>query len=1290
MKRMCPSCGSETDVIGPGEEAVCTVCFHAWVVPADKAGGAGEATRVLSADAGWDDEIAEIALELDADDIEILTEEDFISEPATQALDVSAFGDFDDFPLDDPADAVLDVDDPTGDLPEATRAMMASGSGFDEEEASRTFAPPASPSSGGSRPVRETPSRGSAAASAGPADDDTGAASYLFKRRRRELSEHDVAVIGTYQRRSVDIKQSDDVVWKPSPGAAESRPVTNAGGRQPIQDDPFGDTFGSTEVIKNQRPAAQGTGGDHRPNSTVAWGAEPESEVPSRGGVDFGAASGRTASFGDTGAFRGAEDPFAGFGSAPLENDPFAQNPFAQKPAGTGSTGNFGAENPFDAPDFSTGSRPGVSGGAATGLEPLDFSDLGEDAPAPMQPNGGSAPAGAGGRAGKGGGFLDGLGSRPVTGSGARTGGAPPAAARDDAFDLDVGGGPDEATLVGTPAGAEPAKKRPGRRRRANAGRAGKPSSAGRKVALVLLLLVLAAGIGLGQTDYGYFGVNALLGSEGSGERPVATQVRPARRPEATEKAVIAPLSGDTPQDYAARIIELDSKLTLAPTDVKLREELVRTLMRLQERYPAVYESKPTYDALLHKMLTPDQLSGDKRLLISKLLAEKKTEDAANALEAYVAQKTTNPDDLYLMARVAAAQGERDRAVSYYRRALETDPTYQPALYDLGMIQLEASEFPDAKQLFTKLLEVSPNHSGAKLAMARISLFERDFEAANRYADEALALSKQADNRDATFDAWMVKANVADAEQKPDEKRQALERALEIQPSNETATLKLAALLTQTGLHQDALRRLKECQKAGCASAEFYRALVQAYRDGGQAEDAKSQLNEALRAQPNDTGLLMLQAADEVKEGHIKTAKAIYAQIIENDRTFADAYTELAALELAESRHAEAVEVLRQGVEAVDQKLPLLEKLAEVQMTVGATLKAKETMAEILKLDPNNTDAKLRFARLLKGLGFADESARFYQDLNTTGALNGSDMLDYIEVLFRQKEYERALDSVKLVLSSDPLNLRANVLQGAIHSAMGEYKDADEDLRKALKVDSTSAEAYYYLGLNELAQGRTAPAVEYLSKASSLAPNNLDMRHQLGRAFSEVGGVGNLRRALSEYSFIINEYEKFTTPVEKKQINPEIYLLRGQLYFDNGQFREALADFKQAMLLDPVRQDLIIEFAKTLQTMGKQDEAKTYLEEVLSRDPKNPAAHFYLGVIEAKDGDKNSAEEHFKHAIAGGGANFPSAHRYLGFMYKDKGLTALACNAFREYLRVAPKTAYDREEIDRQIGRLCR
>ena len=556
--------------------------------------------------------------------------------------------------------------------------------------------------------------------------------------------------------------------------------------------------------------------------------------------------------------------------------------------------------------------------------------------------------------------------------------------------------------------------------------------------------------------------------------------------------------------------------------------------------------------------------------------------------------------------------------------------------------------------------------------------------------EEALAAAKNSQNDDEQFRAFWLKAMLAEAQQKMEDKSYALGRALELRPDDERTALELSGLLSQQGKHQEALIRLQQCQKAGGGSARFYESLVKVYEATNDPDTAKSQLNEALRKHPKDTGLLMLQAEGERQAEHYKTAKSIYANIIENEPAFNQAYLALATLQFQEGRQQESVETLSQGATVVEDKLPILEKKAEYQMKIGATLRAKETMGEILTIDPNNTDVKLRFATLLKSLGYADEAARYYRDLQIAGALDATTLLDYGEVLLKLKRYDDAFKHVEAVIGTDPLNLRANVLRGAVHTAKGEYKVADEDLRKALKVNSESADAFYYLGRNEMAQGRVTAAVEYLAKASSLAAGNNAMRADLARAYTEVGGIDNRRKALGQYSQIVNDYERYTSNLDRKRIDPDIYFRRGRLFYENGQHREALSDFKHAMILDPVREDAIIEFARTLNTMGKRTEAEAYLKEILARDPKNPSAHYEMGEIALKTSRRTEAEDHFKQAIAAGGANFPKAHRYLGFLYKEKGLTTLSCNSFKEYLRVAPKSAYDREEIARQTKRMCR
>lgn len=1077
-----------------------------------------------------------------------------------------------------------------------------------------------------------------------PTSADVG--THAFGRSQRGgLSGEEMDTLGSYTRSGTSVAFAEDVVWDEGEeqGAQPGSPVARDPSIDPLSQTGIaweaGDLGDSTTSLDTADPS------DTSPvsaGSTTNLSESPfDSQVADDGAYEVGHSQ----------AAKGAEDPFADLGTG---SDASYEDPFA------GSDVIASEDNPFE--DDSLEQAPPAPAGDGV-MEELDFSALGDEGPgedayvtSEAQGVGAADDSGAWEQAGA---ELD---------------------SEEALLELDVPSG-DKAPET---AGPGSRRRRRGRGRRAGRGGGDKQ----KKIAMAVVLAVVLIGVGLGQTNLGYFGLNAIMGDSEPDPTVIQTDLQDTQRDR--PKGAYTGMSSDAPTDYVKRIAELEVKLKAQPANAAVLQDLVRTLMRLQERHPSVYQGNPVYGQRLDDLLSPEQLRSDRRLLIRKLLVENKPEDAAKALEQFVAELTDDPDDLYLMARVARSQGDIPRAIANYRRAIEKEPKFEPALFDLGRIHMEAQEIPEARQIFANLLKVNPKHSEAKLSMAQIALYEKKYADAEGYVESALVAAKETKNDEAKFQSFWLKSQLAEAQGKTDERGYALERALEIRPTDEKTALALAEFLHRQDRAPEALKRLEACEKAGASSPAFYKALVESYKQSGQTDEAQQKLEEALGQHGEDTGLLMLQAADKTAAKHFKTAKAIYATIVEKDPAFIESYLGLADLLVQENRLTEAIDTLRTGAERADEKLPLLAKMTELQMQAGATLKAKETMGQILKLDPNNTDIKLRFATLLKELGFSEEAARYYEDLDVAGALQTEQTLDYAEVLNQLGRRDMAMRQVESVIATDPMNLRANVLRGAFHTTTGAYKKAAEDLRRALKVDKDSAQAHYHLGLNELAQDRRQEALEYLARASSLAPDNLGIRFDLARGFTAVGGSDNRRAALAQYGHITDIYERYTSPLDKKRIDPEVYLLRGRLFFDDGQYRKALADFKQAMVLDPVRQDLIIEFAKTLQTTGRRTEADAYLKEVLSRDARNPAAHYYLGESALKAGRNKSAEDHLKRAIASGGADFPAAHRHLGYIYKEKGLKALSCNGFKEYLRLAPRTAYDREEIARLVSQTCR
>ena len=312
------------------------------------------------------------------------------------------------------------------------------------------------------------------------------------------------------------------------------------------------------------------------------------------------------------------------------------------------------------------------------------------------------------------------------------------------------------------------------------------------------------------------------------------------------------------------------------------------------------------------------------------------------------------------------------------------------------------------------------------------------------------------------------------------------------------------------------------------------------------------------------------------------------------------------------------------------------------------------------------------------------------QGMYKAGGLDAEKELEYAQVLFDLNRLDAAMKHVEAVLERDPLNLHATTLRGAVHCGRGDHLKAEEDLGKALRLDGESSRAYYYLGVNELAQKRLPTAVEYLGRAVGLSPASADAHFKLAEALRLVGGMDNRRRALTEYTTIIENAAKKRGKDKARKVAVDVYLNRGQLYFENTQYREALLDFQYAMEVDPTRRDLVVEYAKTLQRMNKTSDARIYLEDILDRGERYPAARYQLAQIELKEGHKSAAEDHLEKVVAQGPSLFPEAHRDLGFLYKEKRLVDLSCGAFKRYLRFSARDAVDREEIARLIEGMCR
>lgn len=125
---------------------------------------------------------------------------------------------------------------------------------------------------------------------------------------------------------------------------------------------------------------------------------------------------------------------------------------------------------------------------------------------------------------------------------------------------------------------------------------------------------------------------------------------------------------------------------------------------------------------------------------------------------------------------------------------------------------------------------------------------------------------------------------------------------------------------------------------------------------------------------------------------------------------------------------------------------------------------------------------------------------------------------------------------------------------------------------------------------------------------------------------------------------------------EARQVMAGAYGFRGQAGMNLHRLDDAVADFKQAMVLDPANADYPFELGGALNEQGKYDDAIAAYTESLKLRPDNPEAVAYRGESyeNKKDFDKALADYNEALRLA---PDYAMAYNDRGVLYQEQGKT---------------------------------
>jgi tetratricopeptide (TPR) repeat protein len=255
----------------------------------------------------------------------------------------------------------------------------------------------------------------------------------------------------------------------------------------------------------------------------------------------------------------------------------------------------------------------------------------------------------------------------------------------------------------------------------------------------------------------------------------------------------------------------------------------------------------------------------------------------------------------------------------------------------------------------------------------------------------------------------------------------------------------------------------------------------------------------------------------------------------------------------------------------------------------------------------------------------------------------------------RAQRPDLAIGEFKAIVALDPQNADARGNLGVLLFFQGAYAESIPHLRAALKLQPTLWKIQALLGMAEKRTGDIPNALRDLEKSFPNLKEQkirvdagmelIDIDSASGDLPKAVAIVGALRdedptnveliyTAYRIYSDLLDEARLSLTVVAPG--SARVHQMMAHELAKQGQTEEAIANYREALKIDPNVSGLHFELAEMLNSSavpGGHEEAKKEYDAALAVNPQDERAECRLGDLAALWGDQKSAAEHYNRAL---------------------------------------------------------
>lgn len=435
----------------------------------------------------------------------------------------------------------------------------------------------------------------------------------------------------------------------------------------------------------------------------------------------------------------------------------------------------------------------------------------------------------------------------------------------------------------------------------------------------------------------------------------------------------------------------------------------------------------------------------------------------------------------------------------------------------------------------------------------------------------------------------------------------------------------------------------------------FY--LANCYMRLGDKDEAIEKFQRVLELRPNyleaykNLAMLYLEFARPDEAIELAT-KALNNPEIEPDYSL---YYVLSTSYMVKKEYKNAANCLEEALKLNPEHIQMINSLAVCYMNTGELNLGFPHLKHALELEPDNAltnynlgiyrqtlddfEGALKYfqasyqkepsitmlstlANCALKAGQVEMAASLYQNLVSAYPNNPEYRLSFIETQEQLENYDKALESVNLLLSQDEKNIALVKKKGALLRKLHRNVESIEIFSTLLKRGKIDVEVYYNLAFNYVETGDLDDAKEMFKKCIILEPQNPYAHKDLGVLYLKMnlydwaveeieeaikleGDVGEFHMSLGVAYLMLSRLDDATNALNNSlkydPNEPDTYAYLGYIDLLNRNYESALAQLKKALQLDPEHFLAKTYLAKYYFVMEKYEPLKQLLLDVVEK-----------------------------------------------------------------------------------------